>query len=97
MITNVVFWIIGVLIGLLIGKFLADYHWSSNAYGPQRNLYNGRFYKVIEIKSKTSWENADIHREPIKQMYYRCPECGDHYGIGRGGCYLCDYQEEGYE
>jgi len=63
MITNVLFWVIGLLLGMLFGKFIADYHWSSNSWGPQRNLYNGRFYKVIELENKHSWEYADIHRE----------------------------------
>ena len=57
----VLFFIIGFLIGLLFGKFIADHHWSGNAYAPRRILYNGKFYKVLDIKSSVSCDCMYLH------------------------------------
>lgn len=55
------------LIGIEIGHLLTDISWKVNSNVPARILKHGKFYKVIKIKSKHSWEMADIHRTDIEE------------------------------
>jgi len=35
----------------------------------------------------------DIDKE-LLDLFYECPECGDHFRVDNKGCYLCDYSKE---
>ena len=55
------FFIVGIVIGLWFSRFMTDIKWSENAYGPQRILFNKRFYKVYEIDHSVSWDYLNHH------------------------------------
>ena len=55
------FFVIGIILGIWFGQFVVNIRWSENAYGPQRFLYNKRFYKVYEIDHSVSFDYLNEH------------------------------------
>ena len=50
-----------LIVCVILGAFLRNDAWASNARQPQRMLYRGKFYKVVEIGNAESMRCFEIH------------------------------------
>ena len=50
---------------VILGAFLRNDAWASNAMQPQRMLYSGRFYKVVELGNAESMRCLEIHIKEV--------------------------------
>ena len=52
---------------VILGSSLRNNAWASNARQPQRMLYRGKFYKVVEIGNAESMRCLEIHMKEMEQ------------------------------
>ena len=76
------------IIFVILGAFLRNDAWASNSRLPQRMLYRGKFYKVVELGSAKSMRCLEIHIKEVndatepreRDQTDRRPACGGEAG-----------------